>query len=43
MITSTCTRNEVKQILQIIYQDEEITEEMIDYAIVEPMEIPIYE
>ena len=33
MITSIPTRNEVKQILQTIYQDEEITEEMIDDAI----------
>lgn len=33
MITSIPTRNEVKQILQTIYEDEEITEEMIDDAI----------
>lgn len=33
MITSIPKRNEVKQILQIMYQDEEITEEMIDDAI----------
>lgn len=30
MITSIPTRNEVKQILQTIYEDEEITEDMID-------------
>jgi hypothetical protein len=33
MITSIPTRNEVKQILQTIYQDEEITDEMIDESI----------
>ena len=33
MITSIPTRNEVKQILQTIFEDEEITDEMIDDAI----------
>lgn len=33
MITSRPTRQEVKQILQTIYEDEEITEEMIDDSI----------
>lgn len=33
MITSTPTRNEVKQILQLLNDEEEITEEMIDDAI----------
>lgn len=33
MITSIPSRNEVKQILQTIYQDEEITDEMIDESI----------
>ena len=33
MITSVPTRNEVKQILQTIYPDEEITEEMIDESL----------
>lgn len=33
MITSIPTRNEVKQILQTIYEDEEITDEMIDDCI----------
>ena len=43
MITSIPTRNEVKQILQTIYEDEEITEEMIDNAIVMQEEIPFYD
>jgi len=43
MITSIPTRNEVKQILQTIYEDEEITEEMIDNAIVTQEEIPFYD
>ena len=33
MITSTPTRNEVKQILQLLNDEEEITEEMINDAI----------
>ena len=33
MITSIPSRNEVKQILQTIYEDEEITDEMIDDCI----------
>ena len=33
MITSLPTKAEVKQILQKIYEDEEITEEMVNDAI----------
>ena len=33
MITSLPSRNEVKQILQLLNDEEEITEEMIDDAI----------
>ena len=43
MIASIPNRNEVKQTLQTMYEDEEITDEMIDNAIVAIEEIPFYE
>ena len=43
MITSIPKRNEVKQILQIMYQDEEITDEMINNAIIAQEDIPFDE